>query len=194
MRKSIVSMLALAWFAIGPNGRITAQEQPEAKAQPEKLPGPPPIPVVELGPMLKTTPKPRKASEPNVTMIDATVLPRDKQGIWVLDFSFKPIRILTVETPGKGRRKVHYLYYRVVNRTGKPRMFVPQFTLVTDTGKRYEDTPLPQAVDLIKTREDPSTTLYGAVDVMGIIPPSTKEGVDDTITGVAIWGRGRSQS
>ena len=56
------------------------------------------------------------------------------------------VRMITVEIPGKGRRQVHYLYYRVVNRTGKPRMFVPQFTLVTDTGKRYEDTVLPQAV------------------------------------------------
>src|SRR5208337_2564997 len=49
---------------------------------------------------------------------------------WVLDFAFKPLRIRPVEIPGKGRRSVHYLYYKVVNRTGKPRMFVPQFTMV----------------------------------------------------------------
>ena len=162
------------------------------------FPPPDPIPQVQLGPVLKTHPIRRNHQGFvngvngkvvfNERWIDASVLPRDKKGIWVLEFAYKPLRLITVDTPGKGRRTIHYLYYQVVNRTGEPRMFVPQFTLVTDTGKRYEDTVLPQAVKQIHTREDPSIAdLYGAVDIMGIVPPSTKQGIDDAVFGVAVW-------
>ena len=51
--------------------------------------------------------------------------------------------MIEVEIPGKGRRMVHYLYYRVVNRTGKPRRFVPQFTLVDDKGRLRGHRPPP---------------------------------------------------
>jgi hypothetical protein len=164
-----------------------AAEKPEAEAGAvAPLPGPPPIPEVKLGPVLHTVPT-RRSPSFNVQMVDAALLPRDKAGIWVLDFAFKPIRLRTVEIPGKGRRIIYYLYYRVVNRTGQPRMFAPQFTVVTDSGKRYEDTVLPQAIKIIKAREDDSIPLLGAVDIMGYIPPSTKQGVDDAVYGVAIW-------
>jgi hypothetical protein len=119
-------------------------------------------------------------------MVDASLLPRDKQGIWVLDFAFKPLRIVPVEINGK-RPIVHYLYYRVINRTGKPRDFVPQFTLVTDTNKRYEESVMPRAVPLVQNREDPAYTVLGAVDVAGVIPPSTSKTVDDAVFGVALW-------
>ena len=79
------------------------------------------------------------------------------------------------------------MYYRVVNRTGKPQMFVPQFSLIDDAGKRYDDVVLPQAVKNIQAREDPRISLVGAVTVMGMIPPSTKEGIDDAVYGVAVW-------
>ena len=57
---------------------------------------------------------------PHRTAAASTVLPKDNQGIWVLDITWKPVRIIDVEDRGK-RRKVHYMYYRVVNHTGKPR-------------------------------------------------------------------------
>ncbi len=120
-------------------------------------------------------------------MVNTALLPRDKEGIWVLDFSFKPLRIRTVEIPGKGRRPVHYLYYKVVNRTGKPRMFVPQFIMVNEEGKKFEDQVIPEAIPLIQAREDPTIPVLGAVNIMGIIPPSTKEGVDDAVFGAAVW-------
>jgi hypothetical protein len=139
-------------------------------------------------PKLETVPVRRGAPAYNVQMVDASLLPRDKGGIWVLDFAFKPLRMRTVEIPGKGRRQIHYLYYRVVNRTGKARPFVPQFTLVTDTNKRYEDrADLAFAVKLLQAREGLDIPLHGAVDVMGILPPSTKQGVDDAVYGVAMW-------
>jgi hypothetical protein len=167
-----------------------------AWAQAQPLPGPDPIPEAKLGPVLPTHPIRRTLDGHlntennkrvfNERWVDASLLPRDKQGIWVLDFAFKPVRIITTDVDGK-RRQVHYLYYEVINRTGKPRMFVPQFSLVTDTGKRVEDTVLPRVVEQIQNREDPSIPVVGAVNVMGIVPPSTKEGIDDAVFGVAVW-------
>lgn len=115
-----------------------------------------------------------------------------REGIWVLDFSFKPLRTRTIDVPGMGRRTALYLYYRVINRSGKPRMFVPQFFLETDEGKRYPDVVLPQAVEVVRAREHTrppivGAPLLGAVSVTGMIPPSTKEEVDDAVHGVAFW-------
>jgi hypothetical protein len=163
------------------------QDAQKANAPAGDRKGPDPIPQATLLPTLKTIPVHKGAPAFNVQHVDASLLPRDKQGIWVLDFAFKPLRMITVEVPGRGRRQVHYLGYRVVNRTGQPREFVPQFTLLTDTGKRYEEAVLPKAVRLIQEREDGSIPLLGAVDIAGVIPPSTKEGVDDAVFGVAMW-------
>jgi hypothetical protein len=162
---------------------------PEAAEKPAvpALPGPPPIKQVNLVPVLPTTPVRKGSAGYNVQMVDASLLPRDKEGIWVLDFAFKSVRMRTLDLPGKGRRPIHYLYYRVVNHTGEPRMFVPQFSLVTDTGQRLEDAVIPQAVPIIQAREDASIPLLGAVNIIGIVPPSTKEGIDDAVFGVAVW-------
>jgi len=193
------SRLALLSIAVGVLGSSwgTAWGQQEPP-KPGDFPPPEPVPAVTLGPTLKTHPIRRTENgyanlSTNKTAfgerwIDASVLPRDKQGIWVLDFAFRPLRIVTIEDKVKGRRNVHYLYYQVINRTGEPRFFVPQFTLVTDTGKRYEDAVLPQAVKVIQNREDPTITdLYGAVGIVGMIPTSTKQGVEDAVFGVAIF-------
>ena len=117
----------------------------------------------------------------------ATARGGQREGIWILDFAFKPVRVRTVEIKGKGRRQVYYLYYRVINHTGKARMFVPEFNLVTDTGKLHRDVPLPEIVPVIQAREELSTDLLGGVDIVGMIPPSTKEGLDDAVFGVAFW-------
>ena len=99
----------------------------------------PKIAEVTLVPDLRTIPVPHDRNVFNVQMVNAALLPRDKEGIWVLDFAFKPLRIKTVEIPGKGRKQVHYLYYKVMNRTGKPRMFVPEFIMVNEQGQKFED-------------------------------------------------------
>jgi hypothetical protein len=122
-------------------------------------------------------------------MVSAALVPRDKEGIWVLDFSFKPIRIKTVDVPGKGRRQVHYLYYKVTNRTGKPRVFIPEFTMVNETGQKFVENNIPQAIPLIQAREDATIPLLGSLNVMGTIPPSTKPDVDDAVFGVATWDK-----
>jgi hypothetical protein len=148
------------------------------------------IPNVELAPTLKTIPVPKDRPSFNYEMVNTSLLPRDKQGIWVLDFYFKKLRIRTVEVQKgseKIRKQVYYLYYRVVNRTGKPRMFVPQFVMVNESGKKFEDNVVPEAIPIIRTREDQSIPVLGAVNIMGMLPPSTKPDVDDAVYGVATW-------
>src|SRR5262249_10783119 len=156
---------------------------------PEPLAKPPAIKEEKLVPDLHTIPVPHDRPAFNVQMVNAALLPRDKEGIWVLDFAFKPLRIKTVDIPGKGRRQVHYLYYRVVNRTGKPRVFVPQFIMVNENGKRIEDAVLPEAIPLVQAREDATIPVLGAVNIMGVVPPSTKPNVDDAVYGVAVWDK-----
>ncbi|HWE35981.1 MAG TPA: hypothetical protein VG406_05355 [Isosphaeraceae bacterium] len=184
-RREVLRVLA---FGL-PGARLClAQDDGEKKDAKDKYPLPPPIPEAKLLPTLTTTPVRRGETGANWTVVDATVLPKDRQGIWVLDFAFLPMRIKTVQIPGKGRRVLHYIYYRVINHTGAPRAFTPEFVLVTDTGKRYQDTVLPQAVKVIEASEDPTRPLLGAVEVMGMIPPSgKKEGIDDAVFGVAVW-------
>jgi hypothetical protein len=165
-----------------------------AQDQQKPLPGPAEIPAVKLVPELRTIPVPHDRPLFNVQMVNAALLPRDKDGIWVLDFAFKPLRIKTIDIPGVGRRQIHYLYYKVVNRTGKPRMFVPQFIMVNEAGERFEDNVIPQAIPHIQMREDQTIPILGAVNIMGIIPPSTKPDVDDAVFGVATWDKWDAKS
>jgi hypothetical protein len=192
-------LLGIGALVLAIDVRSAAAQEPQEPAPPSdpqlNLPEPKPIPEFRL-PDLKTIPVPRGLPVPsprgvpvkNWTMVDTAALPKDPEGIWILEFAFKPVRVVEVELPGGRRRKVHYLYWRVVNRTGAPRQFVPQFTLVTDDGKRYEDTVLPLAVKVIQAKEHPDITpLLGAVESTGTIPPSEKPDIDDAVYGVAIW-------
>jgi hypothetical protein len=182
------SSWALALLAAGPAAAHAQQaKEKDAKGDAGALPGPAPIPQVTLLPTLPTIPVRRGSPSYNITTVDSTLLPKDRTSIWVLDFAFKTLRMKTVDVPGKGRKQVHYLWYRVVNRTGKPREFVPQFVILTDAGKRCEESVLPTAVPSIQAREDPSIKLLGAVEVAGVIPASAKASVDDAVFGVAIW-------
>jgi hypothetical protein len=195
-------LLGLAWIGLGP-GWVRAQDDssgtlPTLKTTPVLRSAPlRNLVVVDSSPLPADDRARRKAVEPQG--LEVKDLPKDQQKFWILDFAFKPVRMVTIETP-KGRRQVYYLFYRVINHTGKPRTFVPQFTLVTDDNKAYPDTPLPRAVQEIERREKPkglqiiqakeglTIPLYGAVDIVGILPPSgNKEGVDDAVYGVAVW-------
>jgi hypothetical protein len=167
---------------------------PGKYAKPEDGDRPEPVPPFTLERTLKTVPVPRDRPLYNYQMVNTALLPRDKRGIWVLDFTFRSLRIVTVDIPGKGRRQIHYLYYKVVNRTGKPQMFVPQFIMVNEKGEKFEDNVVPEAIPVIQHREDHTIPVWGAVDVIGIIPPSTKPNVDDAVFGVACWDRWDAKS
>jgi hypothetical protein len=108
-------------------------------------------------------------------------------GFWLLDFNFKPLRRQTIEVLGGRNQDVLYLNYRVVNRTGKPRLLAPRFVLVTDGNEPREESVLPRVVKSIQEREKPPARLLGAVSIMGTIPPSIEEGTDLAVFGVALW-------
>src|SRR5262249_12685585 len=64
----------------------------------------------------------------------------DKVGVWAMEFRFKDPRIITVKLPTRGERHCWYLWYQVINRTGKPEEISPYFELVTlDTPGIYRD-------------------------------------------------------
>jgi hypothetical protein len=177
---------ALAGTTLAQQGGNEDQAKPQNAPQ-IQLPSPKDVPTSKLLPDLPAVKVRRGGQRFNVHMVDTTPLTHDKNGIWVLEFSFKPLRMLTVDVPGKGRKKIHYLYYKVVNRTGKPRNFLPQFTLVTDTGKSYDESVLPRGVPIVQAREEPDYKLLGTVDMAGVIPVSDKEGHDEAVFGVAMW-------
>jgi hypothetical protein len=114
-------------------------------------------------------------------------------GLWTLDFKFKDLRTITVNIPGKGNRICWYLWYQVINYTGEPRTFIPQFELVThDTRMNYPDQILPTAFEAIRKIEDPTNffKLKNSVTISAEpIPVSLPADKADPrpVTGVAIW-------
>ena len=84
----------------------------DKKAAPggKDLPGPDPIPSAILGKPLPTIPVRKGSPSFNLQMVDTALQPADRTGLWVLDFAFKPLRMRTVEIPGKGSRSIYYLY------------------------------------------------------------------------------------
>jgi hypothetical protein len=115
----------------------------------------------------------------------------DKQGVWVLDFRFKDPRLITVDIPGRGRRIVWYLWYQVINYTGEPRNFIPDFELVTlDRPAVFHDQVLPKVQDAIARIEDPTGFLdiKNSVTIASqTIPLSKPDAAPRAITGVAMW-------
>jgi hypothetical protein len=111
--------------------------------------------------------------------------------LWVLDFTFKDPRLIKVNIPGRGQRVCWYLRYQVINYTGQPRTFVPDFELVTHDGRvTYQDQVLPAAQEAIQKIEDP-TGFYKIKNSVTIaaepIPVSLPKAAPRPVTGVAIW-------
>jgi len=111
--------------------------------------------------------------------------------IWVLDFRFKDPRLITVDIPGKGKKVVWYLWYQVINNTGEPRVFIPDFELVTlDKHTVHKDQIIPKAVEAIKKVEDPTGYLdiKDSVTIASQPIPVTKpNSAPRAVTGVAVW-------
>jgi len=111
--------------------------------------------------------------------------------LWVLDFKFKDPRIIKVNVPGRGQKVCWYLWYQVINNTGEPRTFIPDFELVThDTNMVYRDQIMPAVQEAIQKIEDP-TNYYKIKNSVTIssepVPPSLPNAVPRPVTGVAIW-------
>jgi hypothetical protein len=118
----------------------------------------------------------------------------DQADVFAMDFRFKDPRMIVVNYPGKGTRVFWYLWYQVINRTGKLRSPTAlQFELVTlDNPALYRDDVLPVVVDAIRKVEDPtgyqkiknSVTLSSA-PIPVSLPPD--EAFPIAVTGVAVW-------
>jgi hypothetical protein len=113
--------------------------------------------------------------------------------VWALDFTFtepQP-RLIKVNIPGRGERICWYLLYSVINKSGEPRTFVPDFELVThDTGMSYKDQILPAVQDKIIALEDKFglLKLKNSVTISAEpIPVTLPKAVDRPVHGVAIW-------
>jgi hypothetical protein len=117
----------------------------------------------------------------------------DKSDVWALDFRFKDPRMIKVAYPGRGTRIFWYMWYQVINRTGEPRLFVPDFELVTlDNPAVYHDEVLPFVEQAIRKIEDPTRyqDIQNSVTIgKNPIPVSkpASEAFPRAITGVAIW-------
>lgn len=117
----------------------------------------------------------------------------DKADVWAMDFRFKDPRIIKVNVPGRGTRIIWYLWYQLVNRTGKARDVAPYFELVTlDPPATYPDEIIPTAEEAIRRVED--RTGYQEIKnsvwmSKAPIPPSKApdEAFPRAVTGVAIW-------
>ena len=111
--------------------------------------------------------------------------------IWVLEFTFRNPRLIMVNIPGKGRKMIWYMTYKVVNKTGQPRTFIPNFELVASGPDRetkvYKDVILPQADAQVTLREDPTQMLQNSVLMSKPIPPTPSNGAPIVRYGVVFW-------
>jgi hypothetical protein len=108
--------------------------------------------------------------------------------LWTLDFSYKPVRFITVDVPEPGGRlqqkTVWYLVYRVKNSGDKPVPFYPWFVLESkdpDVQKAYPDRLIPVAIPAIVAREDRNRPLASTVEIAGELAPGREA------WGVATW-------
>jgi hypothetical protein len=130
--------------------------------------------------------------------VEPVTLPLDglnKQGVYTLNFAYTPVRIITVDTPDRGKRTVWYMVYQVWNRTDTPRPFTPEFLLVTKDGSdipaKYLDDPTePLITKKIREIEDPT----GALNIQTSnsiskerIPVTKPDSIPRAVHGVAIW-------
>jgi len=115
----------------------------------------------------------------------------DKGDVWTMNFRFKDPRIISVNIPGRGRKIVWYMWYQVINRTGEPHYFIPDFELYTlDRNTRHSDEVLPSVEEAIRKIEDPTGRLniLNSVTISKEpIPPTKPDATPRAVTGVAIW-------
>jgi len=116
--------------------------------------------------------------------------PEDK--LWVLNFRFKDPRLITADVPARGKKVCWYLWYQVINFTGRPRTFFPVFELVTrDRNTRHRDQFLPTVADKIREIEDPhgyyKIKHFSAISNDPIPVSKLEDAVPRAVTGLAIW-------
>ena len=133
-----------------------------------------------------------------------------RRQIWALEFSFKPLRMITVDVPqpsGKMQRKlIWYMIYNVrntgqeltpvkkedgayeVKKEGAEIRFVPSFVLAShEFEKAYLDRLIPAAMGPIRKREDPNRRFLNSVEMAKTPIPVSTGGEEGRVWGVAMW-------
>jgi hypothetical protein len=136
-----------------------------------------------------------------------------RRDVWNLEFSFLPMRMISVDVPqpgGKMRKTmVWYMVYRVTNKGGHlhpekqddgswvikkvdyPVNFIPRFTLYTpELRKSYLDQALPVALAPIRRREDPRRALLNSAEMLQKPIEVSTDTEDKSVWGVATWQSG----
>ena len=122
--------------------------------------------------------------EPNV---------QDKADVWTMHVYMKDPRMVVLDVPGRGRKVVWYVWYKVVNNTDKEHTIIPLWELKPrreSTGPTLRDEVLPSVQEAIRKIEDPSNR-YDVKNSVTIsrtpIPPSKPDAAPKAVYGVAIW-------
>jgi hypothetical protein len=111
--------------------------------------------------------------------------PRTVPTEWQLDIRVQAPQPIRMKLPGeKDEQTFWYVLYTVTNKTGGDRMFVPRFSLYTDTGEILEGTngASPTVFAAIKKRHG-NPLLQTATGVTGLL----LQGADNAKDGVAIF-------
>lgn len=103
---------------------------------------------------------------------------------WELDAEFQPLQCIEVLIPGQGPQKFWFLRYTVTNNTKEDQIFVPEFTLYTDSG------------DLLRAQRNVPPMVYEKIKKTLNLPDMKDQtamtgkllqGEDNAKTGVAIF-------
>jgi hypothetical protein len=102
---------------------------------------------------------------------------------WELHFEFEDPQRITIESPTGEAVTYWYVVYRVINRSGQDVLFLPTFSLVTDTGKVVDagENVNPLAYDRIAARH------RGQPEFAFFAPPSK-------VTGLLLQGEANARS
>ncbi|MCD4700016.1 MAG: hypothetical protein K8R91_05535 [Phycisphaerae bacterium] len=123
------------------------------------------------------------------TLLTAVAEPVSKPGIvptsWELEFEYQTPQPITIQMPGwKEKQTFWYMLYTITNRSGADRIFVPGFSLYTDSGQvSRSGERIPPAVFLAIKKRHNNPLL---VD-MAFITGTLLQGADNAKDGVAIW-------
>ena len=141
-------------------------------------------------PLLPTAAQaPRRDRSPRV---EPQTLPLDRDGVWTLHFAYLPPRLLTVDTPDKGKQQALYMVYKVWNTSDTPQLFIPEIELVTKDGeyRTFLDEPRPMVVRQIRADEDRTGEFKIKTSVemsQARIPVTKADSVPRAVYGVAVW-------
>lgn len=116
----------------------------------------------------------------------------DRTNTWTLHFAYTPPRIVTLDTPDRGKKVVWYMAYQVWNTTDTPHLLAPRFELVTKDGPLISllDEMQPSLVESIRKIEDPTNSLNMQTSISiskTPIPVTRADSIPRAVYGVAVW-------